>query len=93
LPEPKIISLSIPPEKIKVEFEETSLFRDPYQSNERDQLATQAEMQIRNSINSLGILQQAKASTSLFVSNFLKRLGYENIHITYTNPLPTINLQ
>lgn len=86
LPAPKIISLSIPAEKIKVEYQDISLFRDPYKADERDQLAVQAETQIRNSIDSLGILQQAKTNTSLFVNNFLKRLGYENITITYTNP-------
>jgi hypothetical protein len=60
------------------------LFRDPYKAVERNQLAAQAETQIKNSIDSLGILQQAKANTSLYVSNFLKRLGYENINITYS---------
>jgi hypothetical protein len=90
LPPPKIISISIPPEKIKVEYQDVGLFRDPYKSGERDQLAAQAENQIKNSIDSLGILHQAKANTSLFVSNFLKRLGYENIYITYSNTPPSI---
>ncbi len=90
LPAPKIISLNIPAEKIKVEYQDISLFRDPYKAGERDQLAAQAQTQIRNSIDSLGILQQAKANTSLFVSNFLKRLGYENINITYTTPQSSI---
>ncbi len=84
LPAPKVISISIPAEKIKVEYQDVGLFRDPYKAVERDQLAAQAETQIKNSIDSLGILQQAKANTSLYVSNFLKRLGYENINITYS---------
>jgi hypothetical protein len=92
LPEPKVISISIPPDKIKVEYQDINLFRDPYKSGERDQLASQAEIQIKNSLNSLGILQQAKANTSLFVSNFLKRLGYQNINITY-NAQPSIYTQ
>ncbi len=90
LPTPKIISISLPPEKIKVEYQDIGMFRDPYQSGERDQLAAQAETQIKKSIVSLGILQQAQANTSLFVSNFLKRLGYENISITYSNTQPSI---
>jgi hypothetical protein len=84
LPLPKVISLSIPPEKIKVEFQDISLFRDPFNSAERDQLAAQVETQIRKSIDSLGILQQAKINTSLFINNLLVRLGYQNITITYT---------
>lgn len=83
LPQPGVISLSIPAELIRVEFQDVSLFRDPYKTSERDQLASQAETQIRNSIYSLGILQQAKVNTSLFVNNLLVRLGYQNISISY----------
>ena len=91
LPPPKLISLSIPPEKIKVEFQDISLFRDPFNSAERDQLAAQAETQIRNSVDSLGILQQAKVNTSLFINNLLVRLGYQNITITYKGDQPFKN--
>ena len=83
LPQPKIVSFSIPPESIKTEYEETGIFRDKFSAAERNTLTVQAERQIRNSIASLGILQQAKANTALFVTNFLKRLGYENIIINY----------
>lgn len=83
LPAPKLISLNIPAEKINVEYENVSLFRDPFSTAERDQLAAQAENSIRNSIDSLGILEQAKINTSLFISNLLQRLGYRNISITY----------
>jgi hypothetical protein len=83
LPPPKIISFSIPPEGIKTEYEETGVFRDKFKAADRDALAVQAEKQIRNSIESLGILQQAKVNASLFVTNFFKRLGYENISIDY----------
>ena len=85
LPPPKVITLSIPAEAIKVEFQEIGLFRDPFKTSERDRLASQAESQIRNSIDSLGILQQAKINTSLFVNNLFTRMGFQHISITYTN--------
>ena len=91
LPQPKVISLSIPAELIKVEFQDVSLFRDPFKTSERDHLAAQAEMQIRNNIDSLGILQQAKINTSLFVNNLLIRLGYENISMSYSGDQPVKN--
>ena len=93
LPYPKIISLNIPPEKLKVEYQEVSAFRDPFKSGERDALAAQAETQIKNSVDQLGILEQAKANTSLFVSNFLKQIGYENISISFANSSPQNTLQ
>ena len=91
LPAPKIISFSMPAESIKTAYEEVGVFRDKFKTQDRDALATQAEKQIRNSIDSLGILNQAKVNTSMFVTNFLKRLGYQNISIRYAdkslNPL------
>lgn len=93
LPSPKVISLSIPAETIKVEYQDISLFRDPFKAAERDQLASQAEAQIRNSIDSLGILQQAKVNTSLFINNLLVKLGYESIKITYDNFQPNVKDQ
>ena len=92
LPQPKIISFSMPAEAIKTEYEEVGLFRDKFKTQDRDVLAAQAEQQIRNSVDSLGILNQAKANTAAFVANFLKRLGYENISINY-NGSPYINPQ
>jgi hypothetical protein len=93
LPAPKIISVSLPAEGIKMEYEETGIFRDKFKSQDRDALARQAEQQIRNSIDSLGILNQAKVNTSMFVTNFLKRLGYQNISITYNGSLRQNNMQ
>lgn len=88
LPAPTIISMSIPPDKIKVEYQQVGAFRDEFKTQERDALAAQAEAQIKNSVAELGILDQAKANTSLFVSNFLKQLGYENISITFGDASP-----
>jgi hypothetical protein len=93
LPAPKVISISLPPEGIKTEYEEVGVFRDKFKTTDRDALAVQAEQQIRNNIERLGILEQAKVNTSLFVTNFLKRLGYENININYGSHLPSNPIQ
>lgn len=93
LPAPTIISMSIPPEKIITAYEEVSTFREPFSSSERDALAVQAEKQIRNSVDSLGILFQAKANTGMLVGNLLKQLGYQQITITYADDKPPSILQ
>jgi hypothetical protein len=58
---------------------------------ERDALLAQGEKQIRNSTDSLGVISTAEANASLFISNFLKTLGYQRINIRYhdvsTNPV------
>lgn len=88
LPAPVIISLSIPAEKIKVAYQEITLLREPYKTSERDALALQAENEIRKSIPALEILEQARVNTSLFVTNFLSRLGYKKISISYSDNKP-----
>lgn len=83
LPHSKLLLINIKPEDIKTEYEDVSLFRNPFSNAERDELATQGETQIKNSIDSLGILQSADINANFIITNFLKRLGYQNISITY----------
>jgi Protein of unknown function (DUF4230) len=83
LPHAQLISLNLPPEKMTVEYETTTLFRDKFSTADRDALLAQAESQIRSSIDSLGILQTAETNASLFISNFLRKSGYETIEIRY----------
>lgn len=83
LPAPKILSVNLPPEAIKVAYEDISFFRQSFTSLERDNLLAQAETQIRSSGKELGILDQAKSNTELFLSKFLLQLGFENVVVSY----------
>ncbi len=83
LPPPRILSVNIPPEKIKVAFEKVSMFRDPFTSKERNDLMIQAENQIRNSGTELGIIDQAKINTRLLLSRVLMQAGFEKVILTY----------
>ncbi len=85
LPPPQVLSLSLPPEKIKVEYKEVSLLRDDFSNADRDALLTQAESQIRNSIKELGILDSTEKNTTMFVTNFLRKMGFESITISYNS--------
>jgi hypothetical protein len=93
LPKAHLISINIKPEDVRVEYEETGIFRDNFSSAERDLLMAQGEKQIRNSIDSLGVLQTAETNASLFVSNYLKQLGYDRIHIRFSNTSTLPSLQ
>ena len=83
LPHAKLISLNIKPEDIKTEYEDVTIFRSAFTSAERDALAAQGEANIRNSVNTLGILQTAEINATLVLNNFLRRLGYEKINIRF----------
>jgi len=91
LPQPKILSVNIPPEKINVAFEKVGMFRDPFSGKERDALMVQAERQIINSGLELGIIDQAKINTQLLLSRLLMQLGFEKVVLSYSTS--TINRQ
>ncbi len=86
LPRAKLLYINIKPEDIKTAYEEVSMFRTKFTSQEKNELAVQAEKQIRESVSSLGVLVTAETNASLFVDNFLKNLGYKNISIHFSTP-------
>lgn len=85
LPHATLFSVNIKPEDIRVVYEETGTFRSSFSAQERDMLAAQAQEQIQYSADSLGILQTAEANASLFVSNFLRNMGYEKVTVQFKN--------
>lgn len=91
LPKAHLISMNIRPEDVRVEYTETGFFRDDFSTGERDALLAQGERQIRNSVETLGVLAAAETNASLFISNYLKTLGYNRINIRFSsNPTPVL---
>jgi Protein of unknown function (DUF4230) len=83
LPRARLISLNIPPEEIREEVEETGFFRDGFTNTEKEDLLTQAEHDIRGRVDSLGVLKTAEDNALFFIGNFVKRLGYTDVTITF----------
>ena len=75
LPHAQFFSLSIPPGKIQVAYQEIGTFRDAFTASEREQLVAQAEPQIRSLVSSLGILQRQKAMPLFLYNIFFRRLA------------------
>jgi len=84
LPPAEIFSLSIPPEKIKLEHQEIGILRSDFSAAEREELLTQAEVQIRNLADSLRILEIAEENAELFLEKLLQQSGYEKVRITFS---------
>ena len=61
-----------------------SLFRDKFSSQEKNELAAQAEKQIKESADSLGIYVTAETNATLFINNFLQKEGFKNIQINFS---------
>jgi hypothetical protein len=61
-----------------------SLFRTNFTTQEKDELAAQAEKQIKESADSLGIFLTAETNATLFINNFLQKEGFKNININFS---------
>jgi hypothetical protein len=75
--------LNIRPEDLKVEYKDIGLLRSEFSSQERDQLAAQAQKQIEGSAEALGILQTSENNAALFITNMLHQMGYEKIRVSF----------
>lgn len=90
LPRAHLLYLNIKPEDIKTAFEDISVFRSNFSMQEKNDLSRQAEKQIRESADSLGIYLTAESNATLFINNFLQKEGFKNIRINFSttkNPL------
>ncbi|MBB1283062.1 DUF4230 domain-containing protein [Flavisolibacter sp. BT320] len=83
LPAPQIFSVSIPPDKIEVLYQDVSVFRSRFSAAEREGLLRQAERQVRSVADSLGILQTAQKNAELFIRNLLQQGGFETVTIEF----------
>lgn len=86
LPPAKVISLNIPPENIQLEYQQVGFWRDKFSNAEQNELMIQAEKQIRQAADSIGIIPNAEKNAKIFITGFLKRLGYQNVQINFTLP-------
>jgi Protein of unknown function (DUF4230) len=86
LPPAKVIHLNIPPESIQVEYEQVGFLRDKFSYAEQNELMIQAEKQIRQVADSIGIIQSAESNAKVFIAGFLKRLGYQYVTINFITP-------
>ncbi|MDQ2719821.1 MAG: DUF4230 domain-containing protein [Bacteroidota bacterium] len=84
LPHAKLLYVNIKPEDIKTAYQEVSFYRTNFSSQEKDELAAQAERQIKESADSLGIFLTAETNASLFINNFLRKEGFKNININFS---------
>jgi len=85
LPHAKLLYINIKPEDIKTVYQDVSFFRNNFSAQEKDELAAQAEKQIKESSDSIGILVTAETNATIFISNFLQKEGFTNININFSS--------
>lgn len=85
VPPPRLISLEIPPDKIRIEYEEVGILRSEFTNAERDALLAQAESLINRDIAATGIFETTEKNTRQVLTRLLHQMGYEEIDIQFAH--------
>ncbi len=83
LPAVKLLSMNMPAEEIVLNFEKVSLTRSNFTAEERNGFLQQGEEAIKEAVNEIGILDDAKKNTTDFFFAMFKQLGFETITINF----------
>jgi hypothetical protein len=83
LPKAKLLSCNMKPDDIHLVYEKTALIRSSFSNAERDDVMTQGEKNIKESVAELGILTDAENNAKMFLEAFLKQAGYTQIDVKF----------
>ena len=83
LPHATLLSLDIPPSEIRQEYDQVTLLRSAFSVQERNQLLRQGERQIRRSVPSLGILEEAEANARKFFESAFYKMDFKEVEVTF----------
>jgi len=87
LPPAKILSLNMPPEQIKVAYEDIGFFRTRFDATAQNEVMRLAEAQIRQQADKDEILKDAEKNGKLWLTSFLTGLGFESVEIKTGNEI------
>ncbi len=83
LPHATVQSINLPPEEIRLEYEDVTGFRQHFDDRERQALLKQGERDIVRDLPNLGILAEAEENALEFFRPMLAQMGFENIQIRF----------
>lgn len=83
LPAPRILSLNLPAEYVKLEYVKVGILRSNFTAEERNELLSQGEKDIREDLPKLGILEDARSNAKMFIESLFGNVGVENIHVEF----------
>jgi hypothetical protein len=81
LPPAEIISFEMNPDQIKTEMVDVSGFRGGFSQQEKNKILRLGEKSIREDMKELNIINDAETNAIVFLTDFYKNLGFEEIII------------
>lgn len=83
LPAPEIVSFDMNPNDIRTEMTDINGFRFEFSQDEKVKILQLGEKSIREEMTDSNILSEAKKNARVFLTDFYKDLGYENVIIEF----------
>jgi hypothetical protein len=83
LPHAVLLSLDIPASEIRQEYDHVTMLRQSFSAEERNALLRQGEKQIRDSVPSLGILEEAEANAVKFFGSVFSKMGFTEVEVQF----------
>ena len=84
LPQPEVLSYNIRPDDVKVIYNQVSLLRTEYTSEERDAIVTKGEYELKQDKELTDmILKDARQNAALFMEMLLRENGFTDVTITF----------
>lgn len=81
LPPAEIVSFEMNPDEVRTEMTDVNGFREQFSQHEKNEILKLGEKAIRKEILELNILKEAENNAVVFLNDFYKALGYEEIII------------
>lgn len=85
LPPPEIVSFEMDPDLVRTEMIDVNGFRSDFSQVDKSKVLQKGEESIRKDLQKLNILDEAEQNAKIFIVDFYKNLGFEQV-IVYETP-------
>lgn len=84
LPPPEIVSFEMNPDLIRTEMTDVNGFRSDFSQVDKSKVLQKGEESIRKDLKKLHILDEAEQNAKIFIVDFYKNLGFEQVIVHET---------
>jgi hypothetical protein len=84
LPPPEIVSFEMDPDLIRTEMTDVNGFRSDFSQVDKSKVLQKGEESIRKDLKKLHILDEAEQNAKIFIVDFYKNLGFEQVIVHET---------
>ena len=84
LPPPEIVSFEMDPDLVRTEMTDVNGFRSNFSQVEKSKVLQKGEESIRKDLQKLNILDEAEQNAKIFIVDFYKNLGFEQVIVHET---------